>query len=800
MDRKWVDLATKVLDAFGSVEAVKAARNEIEEVIVSGLSADQQAVLADDFIPDGRSGAGKAAIKVLADRAGVSPAKYMTSPEHKAKLNARKNAQSLVSKYWKQLIERISPPEEREMRPMTGNPAEDLAAFAENHGIKEDSEDFLALMNSINNLRLNPPVAPVQRALFPPVFAAPANEPAPPPMEPDPTPRDVSFLVNALHNPNHRYPSILAIGRAGSGKTVLIRSTIEAICSKYAESGRVLRVIVVSGTATVNPAQWQGMRIGEASFRLLDYDADEVKTIWEEGQAMKEHTIIVFDDVTGQAEKDKSLMQMYTQGRHCKMQVMLLAQSITGVANPTVRGNAQCVLFTRLNDDNLASMFKTAGINEYSKKIFIAWNKAYSKSYAFTATINGTMFLVKAIASVPVAPGTAAEAPPPEEEDDEDYPESEVESEADDDAPQPVPPVSTFVMGMTTYQRDAEDSIFDDGVLIGKAGEGIFKDLIDTPWMTSVPRSAKKKIAPVVAPDESAEDAEDEDKDIDDNSGVDEDQHGILDDVTAPSGPSTQTILCGDVLDTLATLPDRSYSCIVTSPPYNIGINYGGSVNDKKSSEEYLNWIKSVFLECSRVLSDDGSLFINVGYTSASPWIALDVANVIRSFMVLQNQMTWVKNISIGDVSHGQFKPINSERYLNVTNEMLFHFTKSGHVRINKLDIGVPFMYKANLVSRSADKHARPDVRCRGNSWFIPYETIQSTVTDRGGHPATFPIRLADMCIRLALGKEKGRVLDPFMGSGTTLVAAQRLGLDGTGIDINTEYVKFAKQRLGISE
>jgi site-specific DNA-adenine methylase len=129
------------------------------------------------------------------------------------------------------------------------------------------------------------------------------------------------------------------------------------------------------------------------------------------------------------------------------------------------------------------------------------------------------MFLVKAIASVPVEPGIAVEAPPPEEEDDEDSPESEAESEADDDAPQPVPPVSTFVMGTSTYQRDAEDSIFDDGILIGKAGEGIFKDLIDTPWMTSVPRSVKKKIAPVVAPVEDAEDEEKEDLNDDIDEG-----------------------------------------------------------------------------------------------------------------------------------------------------------------------------------------------------------------------------------------------------------------------------------------
>jgi Poxvirus A32 protein len=455
MNNKWADLATKVLDAFGSVEAVKAARAEIEEVIVSGLSADQQAALADDFVADGRSMQGKAAIKALADRAGVSPAEYVKSPEHKGKVDTRTKAKRLLSNYWNKIIDRISPPEEREIRPMTGNLFDDLALLASNHNL-EDEDDFVALMN---NLRLNQiaappapaaPVAPIQRNLFP----APIAPPAPPPTEPDPTPRDVSFLVNALHNPHLRYPSILALGRAGSGKTFLIREIIKTTCSTYAEADPVKHVIVVSGTATVNPAQWQGMRIETASFRLLDYDADEVKTIWEQGQATKEHTIIVFDDVTGLAEKDISLTKMYTQGRHCKMQVMLLAQSIRGVANPTVRGNAQCLLFTRLNDDDLSTMFKIAGILDYSNKVFIAWNKAYSRSYAFTATLNGTMFLVKANAFVPITPEPVAATQPLEEDDDE----NEAESEEDDD--EPIPLVSSVVKGMTTYQREAKDETY----------------------------------------------------------------------------------------------------------------------------------------------------------------------------------------------------------------------------------------------------------------------------------------------------------------------------------------------------
>jgi site-specific DNA-methyltransferase (adenine-specific) len=255
----------------------------------------------------------------------------------------------------------------------------------------------------------------------------------------------------------------------------------------------------------------------------------------------------------------------------------------------------------------------------------------------------------------------------------------------------------------------------------------------------------------------------------------------------------------GDVLSCLKSLPDKSFKCIVTSPPYNLNMKYGEAIDDRKPYDRYLAWICDVFLECKRVMTDDGSLFLNVGYSSTHPWIAMDVANALRTHFVLQNQFTWVKNISIGETSYGHFKPINSKRFVNVTNESVFHFTKKGDVELHRLAIGVPFMHKSNLHSRSEAKknETKPDCRCRGNTWYVPYETIQNNQKERGGHPASYPTQLADYCIRLCMGDSReGRVLDPFVGTGTTLVAAKRLGLSGTGIDLNPEFLSFARERL----
>ena len=256
----------------------------------------------------------------------------------------------------------------------------------------------------------------------------------------------------------------------------------------------------------------------------------------------------------------------------------------------------------------------------------------------------------------------------------------------------------------------------------------------------------------------------------------------------------------GDVIEKLKELDEKKFDCIVTSPPYNIGKDYGKKVNDKKPMDKYLDWLLEVFQECKRVLKDNGSIFINIGYSNIEPWIAMDVAQKLRSEFVLQNNITWVKNISIEETSYGHFKPINSQRFLNVTNETILHFTKNGIVPLEKLAIGVPYMHKSNLKERSKKKDKtgieKPDLRCRGNTWFIKYETIQHK-SQKGDHPASFPVELAEKCIKLAIGDKKDVcVLDPFVGSGTTLVACKKLGIEGMGIDINPEFLQFAQSRI----
>jgi site-specific DNA-methyltransferase (adenine-specific) len=248
-----------------------------------------------------------------------------------------------------------------------------------------------------------------------------------------------------------------------------------------------------------------------------------------------------------------------------------------------------------------------------------------------------------------------------------------------------------------------------------------------------------------------------------------------------------QTIILGDSLEILKTMKDKTFDTIITSPPYNIGVSYNSYI-DKMEKENYLEWIKNIFTECKRVMTNNGSLFLNVGATNINPWVCYEVAFTLKDLFVLQNDIVWVKSISIKDESYGHYKPINSKRYLNHMYEHIFHFTKNGQVEIKRKNVGVPYKYKCNLKAKTVTE----DVRCRGNTWFIPYETIH-TKTQRGKHPAVFPVKLVDWCIKLSNGK---KILDPFLGSGTTLEACELLDVEGVGIEIDEEYYNFAKERL----
>jgi len=254
----------------------------------------------------------------------------------------------------------------------------------------------------------------------------------------------------------------------------------------------------------------------------------------------------------------------------------------------------------------------------------------------------------------------------------------------------------------------------------------------------------------------------------------------------------------GDCLKEMENIAGDTVDLVVTSPPYNLGIAYR-SYGDRQERGDYLDWCHGWAAKLRRVLKRDGSLFLNVGASPSNPMLPHELVLRLRDLFVLQNTIHWIKAISIEDengltTSRGHFKPISSPRYLNDCHEYIFHLTPEGRTTIDRLALGVPYADKSNIARWGHTKGK--DRRCRGNTWFVPYETIQRRAKERP-HPATFPVQLAEWCIRLHGISRVETMLDPFLGIGNSAVAAKDCSVKNyIGFEIDEEYLAEARRRL----
>lgn len=261
---------------------------------------------------------------------------------------------------------------------------------------------------------------------------------------------------------------------------------------------------------------------------------------------------------------------------------------------------------------------------------------------------------------------------------------------------------------------------------------------------------------------------------------------------------SNLCFVAGNVGDVLPEIPAASIDVVVTSPPYNLGADYGNGCTDDRAPGDYLSWLNGVFRELERVLKPDGALFLNVGWSSSYPWLSQDVAAEAVAYLMLQNRIVWVKALALGDEPvRGHVKPVNSARFLNRQWEEIYHFTKTGEVKIDRLAVGVPYADTSNLDRGTRGKNG--NVRCRGDVWVIPHETTGSKA-DNWHHPCPFPVELVRRCVKLHGLREGLVLLDPFCGVGTVGVAARELGCRAILVDQSPEYIRAARTRCGLAD
>lgn len=232
----------------------------------------------------------------------------------------------------------------------------------------------------------------------------------------------------------------------------------------------------------------------------------------------------------------------------------------------------------------------------------------------------------------------------------------------------------------------------------------------------------------------------------------------------------------GDCLEVLKTFPDESINLVVTSPPYNIGIDYG-KYKDNLNWKDYYSWCEEWLKELFRVLKSDGRICINhylsLGNAKERTAPLMEINSIAMRIGFKHHSVAVWQDITLAKRTAWGSWLSASAPYINSPFEAILIMYKLDWKRKEK---GKDTIKKEDFIKLT-----------RG-IWEIPTERKQLT-------KANFPVILPEKCINL-LTFEKDIVLDCFMGSGSTAVACKELGRNYIGIELNPEYVKIAEERL----
>ncbi|GMT47750.1 MAG: methyltransferase [bacterium] len=244
-------------------------------------------------------------------------------------------------------------------------------------------------------------------------------------------------------------------------------------------------------------------------------------------------------------------------------------------------------------------------------------------------------------------------------------------------------------------------------------------------------------------------------------------------------------IYSGDCLDLLRSIPDESLQLIVTSPPYNIGKEY----EKKLHLDLYLKQQARVIGECVRALSPKGSICWQVGnYVDKGAIIPLDTV-LYPIFSALGLRM---RNRIIWHFEHG----LHCSRRFSGRYETIIWFTKSDKYIFNLDSVRVPQKYPGKKYfkgPKAGQYSCNPLGKNPGDMWVIP--NVKSNHVEKTDHPCQFPVELIERLV-LSLSNEGDWVFDPFLGTGTSVIAAIRHKRCGAGAETLPKYVELARQRI----
>ena len=250
-------------------------------------------------------------------------------------------------------------------------------------------------------------------------------------------------------------------------------------------------------------------------------------------------------------------------------------------------------------------------------------------------------------------------------------------------------------------------------------------------------------------------------------------QGGDLGPVSEPPAAVIDQLFCQSAED-MHQIPDNCVALMVTSPPYNVGKEY----DDDLAIDDYLGLLRSVFAETYRVLEPGGRIAVNVANLGRKPYIPLNqyVAGLLTEIgFDLRGEIIWQKAKSAGgSCAWGSWRSAKNPTLRDV-HEYVIVASKGSYARMRKGE---------DTISKEVFLEATVSI------WDILPESAR-----RVGHPAPFPVELPKRLIELYTFAGD-LVLDPFIGSGTTAVAAVESNRHYVGFDLSPEYLEIAERRI----
>ena len=232
--------------------------------------------------------------------------------------------------------------------------------------------------------------------------------------------------------------------------------------------------------------------------------------------------------------------------------------------------------------------------------------------------------------------------------------------------------------------------------------------------------------------------------------------------------------------ENMKDIPNNSLHLMITSPPYNVSKEYDNDL----SLNEYLNLLKNCFTETYRVLVDGGRACINIANIGRKPYIPL--SDYVSKIMIeigfnMRGEIIWNKSAGAGiSTAWGSFQSA-SNPILRDVHEYILIFSKGNYKR--ERDKEEKELRKDNITKEEFIE------------WTKSVWTMNTESAKRIGHPAPFPEELPNRLIKL-FSFTNDIVIDPFMGSGTTAIAAIKNNRNFVGYEINEEYINLANNRI----